>query len=210
MSLPMPEDVQLAKSQIQDWVRTWFNRLCAEHPQKRFHAVAFGFHDDFVGMSLNAMSLDTFEENDESEDAEDAPWNDTHWPHQTTFYEAWEAIPIEREEESFQHYRAKCLLATIEALRELGAEGLWGTGTEQVLVYLSMWDGFAYRWLWSESARRIQPQGLDPNHRIHQLARFNKPEIMWQDKDWFKFLRRCKEPLAKAFYELIGEPMVKT
>ena len=206
----MPNSVSATQQAIAARTLEWWRQLQEEHPEQQFYGLAFGFHDDFVGTSLWANSLDSITGNSVDEMDHEELWITPNWTHSLPLYDIWNELLLSGEEdgndvdEECNHRRVQCIAGTIAALKELADAGEWGTGESQVLVFLSMWDGFMSDWLMHESARRIQPNGASPLFPIENEFRFD-------DVIFRRFLRRqLREPhgeFIREFYRVIEEPL---
>jgi hypothetical protein len=208
----MSEELQRARRTIRDGVRAWFTQLRDNHPSERFYALAFCFYDDFVGPHLWTNSLERLTDK-WGDDPGDYAWHpgDGQWaPEFCMDFDAWQALA---KYDSSAHnvvddvvlqYRAKCLGATMTALKDLADDGFWNRQVPGVLVYVLIWDT-CEKWVDRESVRRINSPELFASHPLLPGNYFG--DVFSPDKPQLSRRQARKPPseLASVFYAMFGE-----
>jgi hypothetical protein len=207
----MDNEFTSAQSEIRKGVREWFMELRESHPDQHFYAFAFGFHDDFVGPSLWANSLEFLRSKCDPDDDEEFCWNPGQWEHSDSLDRAWQALskyPANEKNEvddEVLHYRARCLGVTMAGLRDLTDEGLWTRDPIPVLAFVSIWDSSEDRWVVWESIHRLNSPDILDRHPL-RLRNWLGDKLFSSEPDP-PTRRRWKQPseLAQKFYEMFGK-----
>lgn len=207
----MSNEYLTARNTIRDGAREWFTQLRDSHPDERFYAFSFCFHDDFVGQSLWANSLEALQAKCDDPGDEEFTWNPAQWEYSSAFDQAWQALTEPDEDDNpyvddvLLQFRATCLGVTLEALKDLADEGLWGRGSAGVLVFLTIWDSSESNWLTRESVRRINSPELFFAHPLEPSNWLGANVFTSQGKESGRRAARRRTELATVFHEMFGE-----
>jgi hypothetical protein len=207
----MDEELTLARAAIREGVRQWFTDLRERHPDLHFYAFSFGFHDDFVGPSMWANSLEFLRTKCDPDDDEEYSWNPGQWEFSEFLDQAWQALSKYEKngnnevDDEVLNYRARCLGATMAGLRDLTDEGLWTRDPIPVLAIVSIWDSPEDRWVGWESIHRLNSPNILDRHPLKLRNWLGDNLFSTEPKPTTS--RRKKQPseLAQKFYALFGE-----
>lgn len=207
----MDDELALASAEIRNGVRKWFSELREAHPDQHFYAFAFGFHDDFVGPSMWANSLEFLHSKCEPGDySEEYSWNPGQWEYSEFLDQAWQSLSKYDDngknevDDAVRHYRARCLGATLAGLRALTDEGLWTRDPIPVLAFISIWDSSEDRWVNWESVRRLNSPDILDRHPLALRDWLGDHVFSTEPEPTTRRRRKQPSALAQKFYEIFG------
>ena len=174
----MADDYKIAKRAAMDGIREWLNALRNQYPSEHFYAFAIYTDGDFTAPEPAANSVerlnDKLQRNADTNGKERCmfKWYPGEWAHsgdgRHVVHRAWDAFdeieepdgpePWDDEElEGINSQFAKRLAATVDALRQLSDEGVFGEGETRMTVFCAIMDHPESGWVECESAKRINP-----------------------------------------------------
>ncbi len=185
----MPVDFLEIRELLKEGVRTTLTTLREQHPDEHFYAFAL-YDAEGENVAPSANSEEKYQARIARQKCADSDsrfmyrWGTAEWA-----YEALEYGPFEEAREllsqapkdEWLEFQVQSYGASIFALKELAAEGFFGTGEFQITAYFSLSDDDPAAWLERESARRINPPAVfakfEPEWQIAMLQIWGDSEI---------------------------------
>ena len=177
----MTMDFARLRAAVYNSAKRAFIEVHESHPSERFYAFALYTDDGVMGISPSANSEEGYQRmvgNYRAMFGETSPaelrylrWATAEWAYEAAGQEHFHPVhslltAVDRygpeEEDGFVAFKSQVLTTMVEALQDLDADGLFGSGEERekVTLFISISDSGVAEQVEDESARKLNPESV--------------------------------------------------